>query len=102
MPRRVLVVGAGVSGLIAIKECREAGLDVVCLEALPWVGGLWRFTDNESHSSVYRCVHAGRRAGGRAGRGQGGDRAGGRAGGRACARAGDRAGVDRVRGRAPL
>jgi dimethylaniline monooxygenase (N-oxide forming) len=54
MAPRVLVIGAGCSGLVAIKECREEGLDVVCLEALPWVGGLWRFTDSESHSSVYR------------------------------------------------
>jgi len=54
MPRRVLVIGAGCSGLVAIKECREEGLDVVCLEAQPWIGGLWRFTETESHSSVYR------------------------------------------------
>jgi len=51
---RVLVIGAGPSGLVAIKECREVGLDVVCLEAQPWIGGLWRFTETESHSSVYR------------------------------------------------
>ena len=54
MPRRALVIGAGCSGLVAIKELREEGIDVVCLEAQSWVGGLWRFTENESHSSVYR------------------------------------------------
>jgi hypothetical protein len=52
----VLVIGAGCSGLVALKECRAEGLDVVCVEALPWIGGLWRFTESESHSSVYRCV----------------------------------------------
>ena len=54
MPRRVLVIGAGCSGLVALKECREEGLDVVCVEALPWIGGLWKFTESEGHSSVYR------------------------------------------------
>ena len=52
--RRVLVVGAGPSGLVATKECREEGLDVVCLEAMPYIGGLWKFTETETNSSVYR------------------------------------------------
>ena len=93
--RRVLVVGAGPSGLVSLKECRAAGIDAVCYDAQvhdargigkegahkglteglrraggpgarrgrggprrnatqDGVGGLWRFTDQESHSSVYR------------------------------------------------
>ena len=62
MPRRVLVIGAGCSGLVAIKECHAEGLDVVCLEALPWIGGLWHFTESESHSSVFKYTAAPRAA----------------------------------------
>ena len=51
---RVLVVGAGPSGLVAAKEARAKGLSVVCYEADTALGGLWRYNDKEAHSSVYR------------------------------------------------
>ncbi|KAG0235846.1 hypothetical protein BGW41_000638 [Actinomortierella wolfii] len=61
--KRVAVIGAGASGLAAIKECLDAKdhIDVVCFEAEPKVGGLWRFVeptaDNKNpHSSVYRST----------------------------------------------
>jgi len=54
MSVRVLVIGAGSSGLSSIKTCLEEGLDPVCYEATTAIGGLWRFTEEESHSSVYR------------------------------------------------
>ena len=40
------VVGAGVSGLAAIKCCRDEGLDVVCFERRNDFGGLWNYTEN--------------------------------------------------------
>ena len=40
------VVGAGVSGLAAIKCCRDEGLDVVCFERRNDLGGLWNYTEN--------------------------------------------------------
>jgi len=43
---RVAVVGAGVSGLAAIKCCRDEGLDVVCFERRNDLGGLWNYTEN--------------------------------------------------------
>ncbi|KAI9334503.1 flavin-binding monooxygenase-like-domain-containing protein [Zopfochytrium polystomum] len=61
-PKRVAIIGAGASGLTAIKECREMGLDVVCFEAEPHVGGLWRYvpvreaTGEEAHSSLYQST----------------------------------------------
>ncbi|KQZ74959.1 flavin-containing monooxygenase [Nocardioides sp. Root151] len=39
----VLVIGAGFAGLYAVHAAREAGLDVVCLEAGAGVGGTWFF-----------------------------------------------------------
>lgn len=44
MVRRVAVVGAGVSGLAAIKCCVEEGLEPTCFEQSEDIGGLWRYT----------------------------------------------------------
>jgi len=42
---RVAVIGAGVSGLAAIKCCRDEGLDVVCFEKRSDLGGLWTYSE---------------------------------------------------------
>lgn len=39
MASRVAVIGAGPLGLMAVKNMKEAGLDVTCYEARSWVGG---------------------------------------------------------------
>ncbi|GIY63238.1 flavin-containing monooxygenase 5 [Caerostris extrusa] len=44
--KRILVIGAGVSGLTAIKACKEENLDVVCYEKSGEFGGLWRYHEN--------------------------------------------------------
>ncbi|KAG0263566.1 Cyclopentanone 1,2-monooxygenase (CPMO) [Actinomortierella ambigua] len=61
--KRVAVIGAGASGLAAVKECLDAKdqIDVVCFEAEPKIGGLWRFVEptaenKDPHSSVYRST----------------------------------------------
>ncbi|KAK3752045.1 hypothetical protein RRG08_059513 [Elysia crispata] len=38
---RVCVVGAGMAGLAAIKECKHVGLDPVCYELNSDLGGVW-------------------------------------------------------------
>ena len=43
--RRILVIGAGASGLAAIKSCKEESLDVICYEKTKNFGGRWRFTE---------------------------------------------------------
>uniref|UniRef100_A0A0M3IGI3 Flavin-containing monooxygenase n=1 Tax=Ascaris lumbricoides TaxID=6252 RepID=A0A0M3IGI3_ASCLU len=40
---RVCVIGTGVSGLPAIKECRAAGFEVVAYERTSDIGGLWNY-----------------------------------------------------------
>lgn len=51
---RVLIIGAGPSGLAAIKVCLEDGHEPVCVEQEGELGGVWRYTSDERHSSVYK------------------------------------------------
>lgn len=41
--KRIMVIGAGVSGLGAIKICLEEGLEPICSEESNDIGGLWRY-----------------------------------------------------------
>ena len=43
--KRVAVIGAGASGLTAIKCCLDEDIEPVCFERSCEVGGLWRYTD---------------------------------------------------------
>ncbi|GAA5978123.1 hypothetical protein JCM10908_004237 [Rhodotorula pacifica] len=43
--RRALIIGAGASGLAAIQQALEAGLEPVCIEARSTVGGTWHFDE---------------------------------------------------------
>lgn len=53
---KVAIIGAGSSGLTCIKCCNEDGLEPVCFEQEDSIGGLWHFTEEERHSSVYRST----------------------------------------------
>lgn len=44
--QKVLVIGAGPSGLAAIKSCKEESLDVTCYEKSKYFGGRWRYHEN--------------------------------------------------------
>lgn len=55
--RRVAVIGAGASGLVAMKTLRENGVDVVGYEAGSTVGGLWIYENDNGLSSAYRTLH---------------------------------------------
>ena len=55
---KIAVVGAGCSGLAAIKVLAENGLtDLVCFEKNDQIGGNWVYTASESHSSVCETTH---------------------------------------------
>ncbi|XP_064615988.1 flavin-containing monooxygenase 5-like [Liolophura sinensis] len=45
MAKRVAVIGAGASGLTAIKCCLDEKLEVVCFERTDDIGGLWNYTE---------------------------------------------------------
>lgn len=39
-PKRVLVIGAGIAGLVSVKSCLEEGLNVTCFEQFEYFGKL--------------------------------------------------------------
>uniref|UniRef100_UPI00193A5657 dimethylaniline monooxygenase [N-oxide-forming] 2-like n=1 Tax=Styela clava TaxID=7725 RepID=UPI00193A5657 len=43
MEKRVCIIGAGVSGISALKSCLEEGLEPVCYESQNHIGGLWNY-----------------------------------------------------------
>ena len=47
MPTKVAVVGAGPLGLMAIKVLKEDGFDVTCYEARDYIGGIWKYSEDE-------------------------------------------------------
>ncbi|XP_070605146.1 flavin-containing monooxygenase 5-like [Erythrolamprus reginae] len=58
MVKRVAIIGAGASGLTAIKCCLDEGLQPSCFERSDSIGGLWRFQEHvtEGHSSIYKSL----------------------------------------------
>ncbi|NXV63380.1 FMO5 monooxygenase, partial [Molothrus ater] len=56
--RRVAVIGAGASGLCALKCCLDEGLEPTCFERSKDIGGLWRFEEHpeDGRASIYRSV----------------------------------------------
>ncbi|XP_063796079.1 dimethylaniline monooxygenase [N-oxide-forming] 2-like isoform X2 [Pseudophryne corroboree] len=58
MVKTVAIIGAGISGLGAIKACLEEGLEPTCFEKSDDLGGLWRFTDKveDGRASIYRSL----------------------------------------------
>ena len=54
---RVAIIGAGCSGITALKNCLEKGLSTVCFEAGAEIGGNWIYSADASHSSVCETTH---------------------------------------------
>ena len=57
MTKRVCIIGAGPSGLPAIKNISEAGIYVVAYDYNSDVGGNWIYNEKDSHSSVFETTH---------------------------------------------
>ena len=55
--KHVAVIGAGPSGITAIKNFKDAGFKVTAFERCSGVGGNWRFNDPSGHSSVFETTH---------------------------------------------
>lgn len=55
---RIAIIGAGCSGLTAIKHLVQAGLhDIVCYEKSDQIGGNWVYTATPGHSSICKATH---------------------------------------------
>uniref|UniRef100_A0A0B7AC33 Flavin-containing monooxygenase n=1 Tax=Arion vulgaris TaxID=1028688 RepID=A0A0B7AC33_9EUPU len=58
MSGRVVVIGAGSSGIAAVKCFQDAGFsDIVCYERRDVVGGLWYFKENSASWADEACVN---------------------------------------------
>ena len=55
--KKVAVIGAGPSGITAIKNFNDQGFEVTAFERCEGVGGNWRFNDPSGHSSVFETTH---------------------------------------------
>jgi Flavin-binding monooxygenase-like len=55
--KSVCVIGAGPSGIAAIKNLLDAGLEVTAYDLQDDVGGNWRFSEDTGHSSVFETTH---------------------------------------------
>ena len=51
------VIGAGSSGMVALKALVEAGVPAVCFEKGDRVGGNWVFRNRNGMSAAYRSLH---------------------------------------------
>jgi dimethylaniline monooxygenase (N-oxide forming) len=53
----VCIIGAGSSGIAALKTVHERGIPVECFEKSDRVGGNWVFGNRNGMSSAYRSLH---------------------------------------------
>ncbi|MBL0172511.1 MAG: NAD(P)-binding domain-containing protein [Gemmatimonadaceae bacterium] len=57
-PDRIAVIGAGPSGITAVKNLLDAGFrNIVCYDRNEAVGGNWLYHPGSSHSSVFETTH---------------------------------------------
>jgi cation diffusion facilitator CzcD-associated flavoprotein CzcO len=54
---KVAIIGAGSSGITALKTLAEQGFDVTCFEASDRIGGNWVYENKNEMSACYRDLH---------------------------------------------
>jgi cation diffusion facilitator CzcD-associated flavoprotein CzcO len=57
MIKKVCVIGAGASGITAVKTLSEKGIEVIAYEKGSKIGGLWRYDNDNGMSSIYKSLH---------------------------------------------
>ncbi|MEL6719548.1 MAG: NAD(P)-binding domain-containing protein [Bacteroidota bacterium] len=57
MQRKIAIIGAGPSGITALKNLLDQDLDVVAFDRNSDVGGNWIYSEEEGHSSVFETTH---------------------------------------------
>jgi dimethylaniline monooxygenase (N-oxide forming) len=54
---KVCIIGAGSSGLVACQVLKARGVEFDCFEKGSFVGGNWRYENDNGMSSAYRSLH---------------------------------------------
>ena len=57
MHKKVAVIGSGPSGITALKNLLDQGIEAIAFDRNSEVGGNWVYSENESHSSVFETTH---------------------------------------------
>lgn len=57
MKRKVAVIGTGPSGITALKNLLDQGIEAIAFDRNQDVGGNWIYSEDESHSSVFETTH---------------------------------------------
>ena len=56
-PEKVCIIGAGSSGIVAAQVLDARGVPFDCFEKGSYVGGNWRYENDNGMSSAYRSLH---------------------------------------------
>ena len=54
---KIAIIGAGPSGITALKNLATNGFNVTCFEMNDQIGGNWVYQDKTGHSSVFKTTH---------------------------------------------
>lgn len=57
MAKKIAVIGTGPSGITALKNLLDEGMEVIAFDKNKDVGGNWIYSEDESHSSVFETTH---------------------------------------------
>jgi len=52
----VAVIGLGAAGLVALKNLKEEGFDATGFERNAYIGGLWRFSEDDKTSVLNTTI----------------------------------------------
>lgn len=55
--KKVCVIGAGASGIVAAKVLHERNIPFDCYEMGSGIGGVWRYNNDNGRSAAYRSLH---------------------------------------------
>ncbi|XP_023222574.1 dimethylaniline monooxygenase [N-oxide-forming] 2-like, partial [Centruroides sculpturatus] len=56
LKKRIAVIGAGASGIVSIKICKEETLQVLCYEMTDKIGGLWNYREENIEGIGSVCL----------------------------------------------
>lgn len=54
---RVCVIGAGSSGITAMRSLRTKGIEYECFEKGSYIGGNWKYDNDNGQSAAYKSLH---------------------------------------------